>query len=242
MKYVISDLHGYPHERFLQLLEKAGFNEEDTLYILGDAIDCTGDGGIETVRWISKQPNVVYIRGEHECGFSEYLKEEALTDEYVKNGGYVTLRSLEELSKNSRYAAKQVIKEVFDAATAVNIGLSIDGKCFFLYHGCVGRRYITIEDVLREVLCKNAPDSELWSALDIENDLDECERFFAPPTVVFGHTPTALLGCEYAGKIIRTNQWIDIDTGVCLGYEPVLLRLDDMTEFRHENAECNGKY
>ena len=31
MIYVISDLHGYLHERFLALLDKAGFAEDDFL-------------------------------------------------------------------------------------------------------------------------------------------------------------------------------------------------------------------
>lgn len=36
MHYVISDLHGYPHERFLRLLDKAGFGREPVLLRLED--------------------------------------------------------------------------------------------------------------------------------------------------------------------------------------------------------------
>ena len=39
MIYVISDLHGYPHEKLLALLDKAGFGRDDFLYILGDVVD-----------------------------------------------------------------------------------------------------------------------------------------------------------------------------------------------------------
>ena len=45
MTYVISDLHGYPHERFMKLLEKAGFSDRDFLYILGDVVDRRLSGG-----------------------------------------------------------------------------------------------------------------------------------------------------------------------------------------------------
>ena len=45
MIYVISDLHGYPHDSFLDLLDRAGFGNNDFLYILGDVVDRNGDGG-----------------------------------------------------------------------------------------------------------------------------------------------------------------------------------------------------
>lgn len=47
MTYVISDLHGYPLEKFKKLLEKADFSGDDFLYILGDVVDRNGDGGVE---------------------------------------------------------------------------------------------------------------------------------------------------------------------------------------------------
>ena len=50
MTYVISDLHGYPIEKLKTLLEKAGFCEDDFLYILGDVIDRNGDGGEAVIR------------------------------------------------------------------------------------------------------------------------------------------------------------------------------------------------
>ena len=67
MIYVISDLHGYPHEKFLQLLKSAGFCDDDFLYILGDVIDRNGDGGIKTLCWLLEQPNVQLILGNHEA-------------------------------------------------------------------------------------------------------------------------------------------------------------------------------
>ena len=44
--YTISDLHGYPVDKFKALLDKANFSDTDTLYILGDVIDRNGDGVI----------------------------------------------------------------------------------------------------------------------------------------------------------------------------------------------------
>ena len=66
MIYVISDLHGYPPKRLLQLLEKASFGKQDFLYILGDVVDRNGDGGVETLNWLMYQTNVQLLRGNHE--------------------------------------------------------------------------------------------------------------------------------------------------------------------------------
>ena len=57
------------------------------------------------------------------------------------------------------------------------------------------------------------------------------DRYFDDKTTVFGHTPTFIYGEEYAGKIITTDTWIDIDAGAGYGNPPVLLRLDDMELF-----------
>ena len=55
MDYVISDLHGYPLDKFKALLDKVKFSNSDMLYILGDVIDRNGDGGIELLRYIMAQ-------------------------------------------------------------------------------------------------------------------------------------------------------------------------------------------
>ena len=58
MIFVTSDIHGYPLDSFLGLLEKAGFSESDQLYVIGDVIDRNGDGGVAMLRWMMQQENV----------------------------------------------------------------------------------------------------------------------------------------------------------------------------------------
>lgn len=116
MTYVISDLHGYPLEKFKMLLAKADFGEDDFLYILGDVVDRNNDGGVEILEWLLSQYNVQLILGNHEAMLlsCEFLFDE-ITDEsvaafdtekieilsnYQLNGGDVTLKALSELNKN----------------------------------------------------------------------------------------------------------------------------------------------
>ena len=58
------------------------------------------------------------------------------------------------------------------------------------------------------------------------------DRYFARTVTILGHTPTSYYGPEYAGKMLRTDTWIDIDTGAASpGGHPMLLRLEDETPF-----------
>ena len=113
MIYVISDLHGYPHDKFLDLLDRAGFGKNDFLYILGDVVDRNGDGGVETLEWLMYRLNVQLILGNHEamllaCSFVfDEITEgslEALTDDkldmlnrYQYDGGNITLNAMQNL-------------------------------------------------------------------------------------------------------------------------------------------------
>lgn len=234
MIYVISDLHGYPLANFKKLLEKAAFSDDDFLYLLGDCIDRNGDGGVEMLCWLLEQPNVQLILGNHEamllaCSFVfEEITEEtinALTAEkmgllqqYIQNGGDVTLKALRDL----RNRAPDLIAELFDYLHDAPLyeAVSAGGKDFLLLHSGIDH----FEKAKK--LSQYAQDDFLWTWTSLETD------YFDEIITVFGHTPTLTYGEEYTGKILKTRTWIDIDVGAGFGQEPVLLRLDDFEEFR----------
>lgn len=234
MIYAISDLHGYPLANFKKLLEKAAFSNDDFLYLLGDCIDRNGDGGVEMLCWLLEQPYVQLILGNHEamllaCSFVfEEITEEtinALTAEkmgllqqYMQNGGDVTLKALREL----RNRAPDLIAELFDYLHDAPLyeAVSAGGKDFLLLHSGIDH----FEKAKK--LSQYAQDDFLWTWTSLETD------YFDEIITVFGHTPTLTYGEEYTGKILKTRTWIDIDVGAGFGQEPVLLRLDDFEEFR----------
>lgn len=131
MTYVISDLHGYPLKKLKKLLRKAEFSDKDFLYILGDVIDRNGDGGVEMLCWLLRQPNVQLILGNHEamllsCEFVfdeitensiESMPEEkiGLLNNYMLNGGDVTLKALQKLKKNSPDTVLDILDYLRDA-------------------------------------------------------------------------------------------------------------------------------
>ena len=145
MIYVISDLHGYPHNRFLQLLKEAGFSQDDFLYILGDVVDRNGDGGVETLQWLMYQTNVQLILGNHEAMllanafvFDEITEEieETMSDEkldmlrrYYYDGGSVTLKAMQKLPKDTQ----QDILDYLRDCPLYEL-LSVSGNDYLLVH------------------------------------------------------------------------------------------------------------
>ena len=219
--YAISDLHGYPLDKFLDLLDKAGFTEDDTLYIIGDVIDRNGDGGVELLRYIMDQPNFEFILGNHEqmlldCDFLfKEISEESIGDlnaeqmdfmnDYLANGGGVTLKSLFKLS----HEEPEVIGDILDfLRESPLIGAeTVNGRDFLFVHAGLGN--FSPDKKLSEY----TEGEVLWARPELDT------AYFDDIITVFGHTPTLCYG---------------EDTGASMGYEPALLRLDDMEVFYGE--------
>lgn len=234
MIYIISDLHGYPLEKFKKLLKKAEFSSNDFLYILGDAIDRNGDGGVEMLCWLLKQPNVQLILGNHEAMLltCEFVFEEitdssinnitgeklSLLNHYLSNGGDVTLKALRELKNASPNTLSDVLDYLHDAPLyeAVTVG----ENDFLLVHAGFG------DFSPDKKISEYASHDLIWSRPRLN------EEYYDDIITVLGHTPTLHYGNIYKGKIIKTRTWINIDVGVGFGQEPILLRLDDFKEFQ----------
>lgn len=83
MIYVTSDLHGCNPSYLYRLLEQVNFCDNDYLFIIGDVID-RGEWGAELLLWLTQQPNIQLIIGNHEallltCSFLfEEVSEQSL--------------------------------------------------------------------------------------------------------------------------------------------------------------------
>ncbi len=225
MVYVCSDLHGLAPKQMKALLSKAGFGSEDFLFVLGDVID-RGEYGIELLEWFMVQPNVKLIMGNHEAMMAvcNFIFEE-VTDEFLwslsydklkllsgwlNNGGMPTLQKLRGISKERIEAITEYIKEapLYDTVSA-------GGRDFLLVHS--GLENFSLAKKPSDY----SADELLWVRPCLE------QKYYEDIITVFGHTPTELYGDEFKGKILRTDTWINIDTGDT----PSLLRLDDLLEF-----------
>lgn len=232
MIYATSDIHGYPLDSFLRLLESARFGDDDCLYVLGDVIDRNGDGGIAMLRWMMSRPNVEFILGNHEAmmlscihwidEIREYkirslsMEQMQLLLQWLRNGANPTILSLQALKRKDPGTFGDLADYVQDAPLYMTV--SAGGRDFILVHS--GFEQFSPEKKLSDY----EPEELLWHRPAPE------ETYFPKVMTILGHTPTGYRFGE-AGKMFRTETWIDIDTGAAGGGSPMLLRLDDLQAF-----------
>lgn len=229
MIYVTSDLHGYPLEKFREMLSKVGFSDDDFCFVLGDVID-RGEDGIKILRWMMSQPNMELILGNHEammlsCEFLfDEITEESISkltgsklDSYLnweRNGARPTINALYSIITNE---IKYILEYLHEAPLYETV--SVAGKNFLLTHSGIDNFN------KNKKLSEYSKDEFLWNRPKID------DKYFDDVITVFGHTPTIFYGEKYMGKAVITDTWIDVDTGTACGFSPMLLRLDDLKEF-----------
>lgn len=233
MIYVTADLHGMHPAKFQKLLSKAGFSDADFLFILGDVID-RGEYGAQLLLWLTQQPNVSLILGNHEahllaCSFLfadvndeslELLTPEnmELVSSWMANGGGPTLKGFRKLLKQDPELVVGILEYLRDCPLYEEV--QAGGKRFVLVHAGLGAAFSP-----QRPLAEYAPEYLLFTRPDL------LTVYYHDKTVIFGHTPTAYYGEQFRGKILRTRTWINVDTGVYAGNSPALLCLDDQKEY-----------
>lgn len=252
MRYVTSDLHGYPLDSFRRLLDSAGFSDTDELIVLGDVIDRNGDGGVAALRWLMDMKNARFILGNHESMLLDcrFLFDGSVTAESFDFSGRDRLGPQEKLRlmllrQWTRNGARPTmdslaaLKREDPSALSALIGY-LEAAPLYETFTAGDRRYILTHSGLGNF----DPDRALDSYTD--NDLiwtrpQITDRYYPDATVVFGHTPTWFYGEEYEGRMIRTDTWIDIDTGAAKpGGHPMLLRLEDERPFYADQDAKKG--
>lgn len=232
MIYVSSDLHGCNPIDFQKLLDQAGFTDNDFLFILGDVID-RGNWGAELLLWMTQQPNIQLILGNHEslmlaCSFlfdevteksldALTIREISLVQDWIANGGSPTLKGFRSLLRKDPESVYGILDYLREAPLYEEV--KIKDQTFILVHAGLDNFSTDrpLEDYSPEELLLNRPTLKT--------------RYYSNSKVIFGHTPSLLFGEEYRGRAIHTDSWICIDIGASLGYAPMLLRLDDMKEY-----------
>lgn len=228
MTYVISDIHGC-YGKYIKMLEKIGFSDGDTLYVLGDVID-RGQDGIRILQDMTERKNVIPILGNHEYTalpvFRLITKYSALSDRaigpaynamWMASGGEPTKTAFLELSDEER---KKVLKyvESFTVFDEVTVGK----KTFHLSHT------LPYYDPERDIHDVSVFDF-VWGEPDYEKRYDP-EKIF-----ITGHTPTGFIDPAYKGRIWRKNGHIAIDCGAVFGNPLGCICLETLEEIYTED-------
>jgi serine/threonine protein phosphatase 1 len=230
MTYVMSDIHGQ-YEKYAAMLEKIGFSDDDTLYILGDVVD-RGEESMRILADMSMRANVIPIMGNHEHMAQYILRavnveitEESIEKswntelvraigEWYANGGYLTSRDFSRLSLEDRESILDYLEEF-----SFYEELSVGENTFVLVHG--GLADFSPEKPLDDY----HPVQSLYTKTDYQM------RYYPDKYLVTGHVPTFTIDPACEGRIYIRNGHIAIDCGACHGKNLGCIRLDDLAEF-----------
>lgn len=229
--YIIADIHG-EYDKFMELLDRIGLKETDTLYILGDVLD-RGPEPIKVICKLMEMPNVIPIVGNHEfmaITCLDFLCRE-ITEEtiaeiepgmaeelscWLMNGSMTTISEFYKLDHGMKKKVMDYIKEFL-----IYVELTVNGKDYLLVHAGLGNfsPEKELDDYTLEELVWDRTDYEL--------------QYYEDKYIVTGHTPTQyILGNPRPGFIFRKNHHIAIDCGA---YHPggrlAVICLDTGEEF-----------
>ena len=210
--YVISDIHGQ-YDMFMELLDKIGLKETDTLYILGDVLD-RGPHPVKVLRKLMGMPNAVCMVGNHELMALECLEflMKEITDEAIEeldgkmldnlitwqyNGSKSTIDEFSGLSLEEKQDIIDFLREslLYEEVTVAD-------RDYLLVHAGLGN-YSPEKDM---------EEYSLHELLWVRADYDK--QYFEDTFVITGHTPTQCIEDNpRPGFIYRKNNHIAIDCG-----------------------------
>ncbi len=208
---VISDIHGRL-KQFVDLLDRVGYRRgDDHLYFLGDSSDRgpDGKGVISLLRELSEYQKVHIIGGNHDDMFVNWADDNDFTKNpftSTKNGGSTTLTSYYPTFKqgdnesNVRSFIIENHKEDIEFLRSLPY-YHVDDNHIFVHAGI---------DYTKSDWRETSYHDFRWIREPFYNNVNPLNK-----TIVFGHTPTAILRGEGSNdsSIFFGNKIIGIDGG-----------------------------
>ena len=226
MIYVLSDIHGNAR-RFDAMLAMIGLRSEDTLYILGDAIDRHPEG-IAILQKIMAMPNAKMLLGNHEYmllralgkPYDDHVDDGGALAHWYRNGGHVTHEALKALPAEQQNAILEYLHSL-----SVEFDLELNGTHYKLVHGG------PVDSFDHDPKYPTPSHYAVWKRWNAEETWPEgyC--------MIFGHTPTRYYRDIAPMEIWHHRGHIGIDCGCGYPEDPreelapygrlACLRLDD---------------
>lgn len=226
----MSDLHG-EYKKYIAMLEKISFSDDDILFILGDVVD-RGENCTDILKDMMLRSNVYPILGNHEVmaksilgkllvkitddNYASHIDEATMRGmlEWQQNGGNATIKQFSALSEEERFDLLSYLDE-FEPYQTVDTA----DNSFILVHSGLGNFSPDkrISEYSLKELCFMRPDYD--------------KQLFSDNSVfiVSGHTPTQLVSGK--PQIYKSHNNINIDCGAVFGGRLACIRLDDFEEF-----------
>ncbi len=221
MVYAMSDLHGC-YDKYIKMLKKINFKDDDTLYILGDTVD-RGPDGIKIYQDIMKRKNVIAILGNHDYTALRMFKKIFNREDFdyldlgykmwmmiggePTNNAFMELSEAEQLEIINHISKFPIYKEII-----------VNGNSFWLSHSIPEKeKMLNNDDLDREDFIAGAPEYD--------------KQYFENKYIVTGHTPTYFIDFKGGGKIYRKNNHIAIDCGAIFDGDLGCICLNNFKEY-----------
>lgn len=193
--FAIGDIHGQVF-KLKALIDKLHIREDDVVVFLGDYID-RGDFSFEVIEALigfSEQFNCVFLKGNHELMFMDYMSG-IDEDLFIYNGGYKTVLSYErysyDIAKHSDYIERFMPRAHIDFFQKLKPYYEVEDY-IFVHAG-----------IFPGTPMENMPDEILyWDRSFIYSSKE-----YVGKTVICGHSP--------APVVTNHKNAICIDTGAC---------------------------
>ena len=227
MTYVVSDIHGCL-DQFNRLLREIRFNDNDTMYVLGDIVDY-GDDSIALLCDLSMRFNIIPIVGEHDFRALRLLTEldamlrngttpdpEILGEmtEWIRDGGQKTMEDFKALDDDMKEGVLEYLSDL-----SLYEEVEVKGKKYLLLHAGIADfdPDTALEDYMPEDFICQTPDPD-YPLVD-------------GVTLVVGHTPTYEIEGAQRGKIYHGEGTIFIDCGAAYDEPLACLCLENGKEY-----------
>ncbi|MBC7641917.1 MAG: serine/threonine protein phosphatase [Flavobacterium sp.] len=227
----IGDIHG-GLRALHQILEKANIQKTDKLIFLGDYVDGWSESPqlIDYLIGLSKTNNCIFIRGNHDQLFLDYLQndyENLNEKKWFQHGGKATVDAYKKVSLATK------IKHIDFLKSLQNYYLDSQNRLF------VHAGFTNVNGVDYEFFPKLFYwDRTLWEtaiALDEKIQKDSVlypKRFNLYKEIYIGHTPTTRINS--AVPVHKASVW-NIDTGAAFTGKLTIMDIDTKEFWQSDN-------
>ena len=226
--WAFSDIHGN-YNLWKQIQKYCAL--DDTIIFLGDAID-RGKDGIKIMQEMFDDSRIIYLIGNHEELFLDYIKDIPLAFTTQKsvlthNQSYKTLKDYEKLSLQEQ---NTLIYNLKVKTAYKTLYINNDNKKILLCHSGIDYNDILSDNKDLFIWNRNHMNTLKWQGPE------DCY-------IVHGHTPIPALYPNKT-KILKycNNHKIDIDMGCFVTHMTALINLDtfEVIYFKEQKEAING--
>lgn len=227
---VIGDIHG-ALKALEQVLERASVTPDDKLIFLGDYVDGWSDapGVIDKLMTLNSSHECIFIRGNHDQLFLNYLQTREENKLWLMHGGQTTVDAYREVNKTRTELHRQFLESLDNYHLDHKNRLFVHAG-FTNLHG-VTREYFT--DMLYW-------DRSLWEmALALNPQLSPedpkyPQRLLHYDEIYIGHTPTIRIGKTVPVNIATI--W-NMDTGAAYRSPLTIMDIDTKQFWQSDRAD-----